>query len=227
MSHAPMAEKASSSPPEPTASVVQHIESSPMDPRPPSSCAGDDSKLGVVVAPQNLVTIIRAADVSEDFKTTASAWPVWDSKTHPQKPKGSGKFPFDYNGDYDTERVLITSGRATLTPDAGGPELSIGAGDAVYFHRGFKCMWHVHEPMKKHYAYYGDDGEEMPPPPGISCDICGVDCFAESYLHTDETQELDICPKCFKKGKAKYAGAELQREGEPVPIAAAKKKQKK
>ena len=40
---------------------------------------------------------------------------------HPQKPKGSGKFPFDYNGDYDTERVLITKGKATLTPDPSMP----------------------------------------------------------------------------------------------------------
>ena len=197
-----------------------------MVPRPPSSCAGEDEETNAVIAPDNLVTIIRAADVSAEFKATASTWPVWDSKTHPQKPKGSGKFPFDYNGDYDTERVLITAGRATLTPDAGGPQLSIGSGDAVYFHRGFKCMWQVHEPMLKHYAYYGDDNEEMPPPPGISCDVCGADCFDESYLHTDKDgTELDLCPKCFKKGKSMYAGAELQREGEPVPVPA--KKQKK
>ena len=41
-------------------------------------------------------------------------------KLFPQVPAKSGKFHFDYNGDYATERVLITSGRATLTPDAEG-----------------------------------------------------------------------------------------------------------
>ena len=45
------------------------------------------------------------------------------------------------------------------------PEIVIGAGDAVHFHRGFACMWHVTEPMKKNYAYFGDDGEEMPEAP--------------------------------------------------------------
>jgi len=175
-----------------------------------------------VATPATLVTIVPAAEVSAEYKATAAQWPVWESKTHPQKPKGSGKFPFDYNGDYDTERVLITSGRATLTPDPsiGGPQINIGAGDAVYFHRGFKCMWQVHEAMTKHYAYYGEDNEEMPPPPGITCDICGADCFAESYLHED----TDLCPKCFKKGKAKYAGAEKQKWGEPAPPPAKKSK---
>ena len=49
-------------------------------------------------------------------------------------------------------QVLITAGRATLTPSDGEPPLTIGKGDAVYFHRGFKCDWHVHERMTKHYA---------------------------------------------------------------------------
>jgi hypothetical protein len=36
-----------------------------------------------------------------------------------QEPPKSGKFPFNYNGDYATERVLIICGAATLTPDDG------------------------------------------------------------------------------------------------------------
>jgi len=196
-----------------------------MNARPPSSAGGD-------IATHSLVTIIPAQEVSAEYKAMAATWPVWDSKTHPQKPKGSGKFPFDYNGDYDTERVLITAGKATLTPADGSAQLKIGAGDAVYFHRGFKCNWHVHQRMTKHYAYYGEDGEPMPEPPGISCDICSADCYAESYLHTaKDGTETDLCPKCFKKGKSKYVGAERQEEGEPVlePVAAppAKKQKKK
>jgi len=178
-----------------------------------------------------LVTVIRAADVTAEYKEMAAGWPEWSSKTHPQKPAKSGKFHFDYNGDYATERVLITSGRATLKPDAGGAEVVIGAGDAVHFHRGFACMWHVTEPMKKNYAYFGDDGKEMSEEPeGITCDLCGAGCFAESYLHSDEDgTELDLCCGCFRKGKKKYAGAEHQKLGEPVlsiTVVPAKKQRK-
>ena len=74
----------------------------------------------------------------------AAAWLTADAWLAPQ---------FDYNGDYDTERVLITKGSATLTPDDGSEVVKIGAGDSVYFHKGFACMWHVTKPMAKHYAY--------------------------------------------------------------------------
>jgi len=165
-----------------------------------------------------LITHVPAADVTDEFKTLAKTWPLWESKTHPQKPPKSGKFHFDYNGDYDTERVLITKGSATLTPDDGSEEVKIGAGDSVYFHKGFACMWHVTTPMAKHYAYCGEDGEELKDEEagegeGISCDACGVDCFAESYLCAEE----DICPECYGKAEASYpATAEHQREGTTV-----------
>ena len=51
--------------------------------------------------------------------------------TASQNPPKSGKFHFDYNGDYETERVLIMSGEATLTPDDGSEEIVIGKGDQV------------------------------------------------------------------------------------------------
>jgi len=224
-----MSESAALGPPGPSASVVEQLACTPTLARPPSSAAGDPppAMAGVAAPAHALVTIIPAAEVPAEYKATAAAWPIWDSKTHPQKPKGSGKFPFDYNGDYATERVLITAGRATLTPSDGEPPLTIGKGDAVYFHRGFKCDWHVHERMTKHYAYYGDDGEPMPEPPGISCDLCSGDCYAESYLFTAaDGTEMDLCPRCYKKDKVKYAGAERQREGEAVPEPAAKKPKK-
>ena len=59
----------------------------------------------------------------------------------------------------------------------------IGAGDAVHFHRGFACMWHVTEPIKKNYAYFGDDGEEMPEAPeGRVSNILPVNQFAGSFF---------------------------------------------
>ena len=54
-----------------------------------------------------------------------------------------------YNGDYDTERTLIVTGTATLTPSDGSDPITIEAGDSVWFHKGFACEWDVHEPMTK------------------------------------------------------------------------------
>lgn len=57
----------------------------------------------------------------------------------------------------------------------------------------------------------------MPEAGGITCDVCGADCFAESY-YMDSTQE-DYCVACFKAegGMKYYPDAEYQREGKPVP----------
>jgi len=169
-----------------------------------------------------LMTHVAAADVSEEYKETAMTWPLWDSRTHPQTPAKSGKFHFDYTGDYETERVLIMSGKATLTPEDGSAPITITKGDQVFFHKGLSCNWHVTEPMTKHYAYFGEDGEEVEPNPSISCDICGAECYEESYLTKEEE---DICPDCYKSDKKMYAGAEHQKFGEPVvpPKAAVKR----
>ena len=34
----------------------------------------------------------RTSAVTKEFKTLAKTWPLWESKTHPQKPAKSGKF---------------------------------------------------------------------------------------------------------------------------------------
>ena len=180
-------------------------------------------KLLVSMAPHELCTVTAAADVPDDFKALATAWPLWDSKTHPQKPRGSGKFRFDYNGTYASERVLIMSGAATLKPTDGSPSFDIKAGDAVTFWNGFSCDWRVTKRMTKHYAYYSEDGKpEEEYETGIACDMCSADCFAESYLF----EEMDICPTCFKKDEARFEGAEHQKEGEAVPAEQPQKKRK-
>jgi hypothetical protein len=89
---------------------------------------------------EKLITHTLAVDVSSKFIEQASSWPQWSSIDHPQTPANSGKFPFNYNGDYDTERVLITSGRATLRPDDGSAIIELSAGDSVFFHNGFACQ---------------------------------------------------------------------------------------
>jgi len=158
-----------------------------------------------------LITHIHAKDVSSEFKSMTEDWPLWESTTHPQEPPNSGKFDFDYNGDYATERVLILSGKATVTPKDGscGP-ITISAGDSVYFHKGFSCSWDVTEPMTKRYNYFNSSGT-VSEPARISCDVCGTECFTQSWLTLEGE---DICPDCFKKDSEKYAGAEYQELGE-------------
>jgi len=163
-----------------------------------------------------LVTYTPASAVTPDFIAKASDWPLWNSDDHPQDPPGSGKFSFNYNGDYASERVLIVSGRATLAPDDGSSVVVLKAGDSVFFHNGFSCRWTVHEHMKKRYQYFDTDGK-ISAPAAIACDGCGCDCEAESYLVGEE----DFCPKCYEKDGLT---GEHQKFGEPVPITKVAKK---
>lgn len=166
-----------------------------------------------------LITVTAADDVTDDYKKEAKTWTKWDSKSRK-------KFPYNYQQE---ERVLILEGAATLTPvedgaDPAGQPFEIKAGEAVTFHVGFKCNWRITKRMKKHYTVIGEPEEDAA---AITCDICGVDCVAESYFVKKE--ELDICPDCHEKDLKKYKGAEHQKEGEkwvkqkPPP----KKKQRK
>uniref|UniRef100_A0A7S2RT34 (S)-ureidoglycine aminohydrolase cupin domain-containing protein n=1 Tax=Mucochytrium quahogii TaxID=96639 RepID=A0A7S2RT34_9STRA len=179
---------------------------------------------------EELVTLTKSTDVSDAFKKLASEWSVWDSDSHPQEPAGSGKFHFDY-ADNHQERVLIICGKATLTPDDGSDVITIEKGDKVVFHRGFKCIWHILEPVKKHYAYYDQDGN-VTKPANISCDACGVDCWEDSYYFMGKggSDDEDLCPGCFKKATAKYKkrfkSPEHQHHGEPIVPEPKQKKRK-
>uniref|UniRef100_A0A7S1BDB3 (S)-ureidoglycine aminohydrolase cupin domain-containing protein n=1 Tax=Corethron hystrix TaxID=216773 RepID=A0A7S1BDB3_9STRA len=168
---------------------------------------------------EGLITHTPASAVTPDFVAQASDWPLWDSADHPQDPPGSGKFAFNYNGDYASERVLIVSGRATLAPDDGGRRVVLNAGDAVVFHHGFACEWTVQARMTKRYQYFDAEGS-IRAPAAIACDGCGCDCEAESYLVGEE----DFCPDCYAKdGRA----GEHQKFGEPVPVPRPKANTKK
>ena len=154
---------------------------------------------------------VPADKVPAPFKELAKDWPTWDSNDA-DPPLVDGKVHFNYDGDYGSERVLVVHGKATITPDDGSPTVDVGEGDAVYLHKGFSCTWTIHEPLVQHYGYFGADGKEIKQTE-LTCDICGDDCYEESYLFNDE---VDICPRCFisdSKGAEEYEGAEYQREG--------------
>jgi len=64
-----------------------------------------------------LITHVPAGEVSADFQSAAAAWPLWDSTTHPQKPKKSGKFLFDYSECRQCARApLFVSCSVRATP---------------------------------------------------------------------------------------------------------------
>ncbi|KAJ1438746.1 hypothetical protein B484DRAFT_444426 [Ochromonadaceae sp. CCMP2298] len=179
----------------------------------------------VVPSDHEYCTVTRAGHVPPDISTRAEAWEIWDSSTHPCE-LGPGKFHFNY-ADNHQERVLIIEGEATLTPTgadgADGAEgvITISTGDYVVFHRGFECNWHVTSPMRKHYCYFDEEGNETQAN-NLTCDKCGADCWEESYLCNDE----DICTGCWTK-KA-YPDFEYQREGEAfVKPKASRKKARK
>jgi len=158
-----------------------------------------------------LITVVPSTEVTAEYKKEAKTWPKWDSKTRKN-------FPFNYTAE---ERILILEGSAQLTPTDGSPVITIQKGEQVTFHTGFKCKWKVTKRMKKHYTVIEDENATVPP--AIACDICDVDCVAESYFMAEK--EEDICVKCFEMDKDKYAGAEHQKEG--VKWVAETKKKKK
>jgi len=176
-----------------------------------------------------LITVTPADDVTDEYKKEAKTWTKWDSKSRK-------KFPYNYQQE---ERVLILEGEATLTPtptiilggEGEGEEccdpIKIKAGEAVTFHVGFKCKWHITKRMKKHYtviASASGEGDDDIAAAAITCDICSDDCVAESYFL--EKEEMDICVDCYQKDPTKYKGAEHQKEGEKWVVEPAKGKVK-
>ena len=54
------------------------------------------------------------------------------------------------------------------------------------------------------YGFFDVNGKEMAHTQ-LTCDVCGTDCFAASYLFEDT---VDLCPRCFR---ADESGAEVRR----------------
>lgn len=68
-------------------------------------------------------------------------WPIWEKEV--------SRFPWTYG---ETEECFLLAGRVTVeTLD--GKKVEFGRGDYVRFPEGLKCIWHVHEPVRKHYRF--------------------------------------------------------------------------
>ena len=167
------------------------------------TCNFQHHELGTHEHPHPHVTIIRKLQLKE---FPYEHWGIWESETHQMEPAGSSKFPFNYADNYQ-ERVVVIEGESILTPSDGADPFTLRAGDFVCFHQGFACEWEILKPMRKHYCYFDEGGNEVQPN-NVSCDRCGVDCYSESYFCNDE---LDLCPTCFTKKE--FTNYEYQKEG--------------
>jgi NADH:ubiquinone oxidoreductase subunit F (NADH-binding) len=118
----------------------------------------------------------------------------------------------------------MLSGSATITPSDGGDPLTLEAGNAVTFHKGFKCEWKITKRMKKHYAMFvmedGEDGkDEEEDVPAITCleeemekkihapslaDVMSEEMQAQinNFRHT-LSHGLGDVKNCMKEGKGK------------------------
>ena len=66
------------------------------------------------------------------------SWPIWQCE------------PSSFSWHYDErETCYILQGKVTVTTD--NQTVSFGAGDLVVFPAGLDCVWHVEEPVRKHY----------------------------------------------------------------------------
>lgn len=83
----------------------------------------------------------RRLTKEESAALGVEAWPVWE--------KGVSRFPWTYT---ETEECLLLEGRVTVE-GLDGSRVDFGAGDFVRFPAGLKCIWHIHEPVRKHYRF--------------------------------------------------------------------------
>ena len=80
--------------------------------------------------------IINKDKILSDYDT----WPIWQCEPN--------KFDWEYEKE---EHCFIIEGLVTVTEEVN--TVNIMAGDYVIFPKGLKCIWEVHEPIKKHYSF--------------------------------------------------------------------------
>ncbi|MHA1879493.1 MAG: cupin domain-containing protein [Candidatus Heimdallarchaeota archaeon] len=74
-------------------------------------------------------------------KLNIDSWGRWEKEV--------SEFPWEY---HDKETFYVFEGKATVTLDD-GQKVEFGKGDLVTFAKGVKCVWKIHEPIKKAYKF--------------------------------------------------------------------------
>lgn len=68
-------------------------------------------------------------------------WPIWEKE----------KSRFDWHYD-SIEECYFLNGKVTIESTE-GKSVKFGKGDFVTFPKGLSCIWHIEEPVKKHYNF--------------------------------------------------------------------------
>ncbi len=84
---------------------------------------------------------IEKLDMKELEKRGVFSWPIWEKEV--------SKFDWHYDS---SEQCYFLDGNVTVETKDGG-SVSFGKGDFVTFPVGLTCVWHVKEPVKKHYKF--------------------------------------------------------------------------
>ena len=79
--------------------------------------------------------IIKSKSIEEFI-----AWPIWTCDV--------SRFDWEYDQE---EHCFIIDGKVTVF--VGDNSYEVCKGDYVIFPKGLKCIWKVHEPIKKHYSF--------------------------------------------------------------------------
>lgn len=69
-------------------------------------------------------------------------WPTWEKEV--------STFPWEF---VTTENAYILEGECEMTPEDGSAPTTFKAGDLVVFPLGFKGIWEVKKPLKKHFMH--------------------------------------------------------------------------
>lgn len=86
----------------------------------------------------NMEIIVKEPAVEE--RALLEIQPTWSCDV--------SEFPWSYDMK---ETCLLIKGRVKVT--YGGGNVSFGSGDMVIFPKGLQCVWHVTEPVEKHYIF--------------------------------------------------------------------------
>jgi uncharacterized protein len=87
------------------------------------------------------ITVEAAPSVEKLLELEVASWPLWE--------KEASQFDWSYDA---REICYFLTGHVSVSLDD-GTTVEVGKGDLVTFPQGMKCVWTVHEPVKKHYRF--------------------------------------------------------------------------
>ena len=88
-----------------------------------------------------MIEVTRSCPEQRIDELQVRQWPIWSCE--------ASTFPWEYD---QREVFWLLEGDVTVTPENGDP-VRFGAGDLVEFSSGLRCIWQVHQSVRKHYFF--------------------------------------------------------------------------